>query len=86
MRRGGVVVLQSGEGSLHGGGLLLGRMMRVPEISECRGEGSALWSMMAKKTMLSKARLLLTALEPSAMPSARACIHSPIVVLDSPFG
>jgi hypothetical protein len=35
MRRGGVVVLQNGEGSLHGGGLLLGRMTRVPEISEC---------------------------------------------------
>ena len=42
--------------------------------------------MMAKKTMPSKAILLLTALEPSAMPSAKACIHSPIVVLERPFG
>lgn len=40
---------------------------------------------MAKKTMPFKARLLLTALEPRAMPSAKACIHSPIVVLESPF-
>ena len=38
--------------------------------------------MMAKKTMPSNARLLLTALEPSAIPSARACIHSPTVVLE----
>jgi len=42
--------------------------------------------MMAKNTMLSKARLLLTALEPRAIPSARACMHRPIVVFDRPFG
>lgn len=49
-------------------------------------EKGTLWSIIAKKTIPSRATLLLTALDPRAIPSARACMHSPMVVLERPVG
>ena len=42
--------------------------------------------MIAKKTIPSRATLPVIALDPRAIPSARACMLNPIVVFDSPVG
>ena len=45
-----------------------------------------LCSIIAKNKIPSRARFSLTALEPSAIPSARAWIQRPMVVLEVPVG
>src|SRR5271170_4124909 len=85
-RIGVAVVSQKGAGMIREGGWLSGKMKPVPYYQNVSRWTQTLCSIIARNTIPSRARLLLTALEPRAIPSARACMHKPIVVFERPLG
>lgn len=67
-------------------GWLLTKTKQVPNCQSEHPKIQTLCSIIARNTIPSRARLSLTALEPRAIPSARACMHSPMVVFERPVG